>query len=111
MSSRRPSRHAQSSRSIGRFRRNDGSYHRRLILETLEDRWLLSAFTPGDIVVYRIGTLFSSLGTSAAPVFIDEYAPDGTPVQSIPMPTAVSGNQRRLTASGTGTSEGLITRS
>ena len=46
------------------------------------------------------GALNGSLSFAAAPVFVDEFNPAGNLVQSIPLPTAVNGNQRRLTASG-----------
>jgi uncharacterized repeat protein (TIGR01451 family) len=70
-----------------------------------------AAFTPGNIVVYRVGDGSAALSNAATAVFLDEYTPSGTLVQSIPMPTAVSGGQRRLTGSGTSTSDGLISRS
>src|SRR5207237_3896343 len=47
----------------------------------------------------------------AAPVFLDEYTPTGTLVQSIAMPRSTSGLNKRLTASGTATSEGFLTLS
>lgn len=70
-----------------------------------------AAFTPGNLVIYRVGDGVAALTNAATPVFLDEYTPAGTLVQSIALPTAVSGANRRLTASGTATSEGLITRS
>ena len=70
-----------------------------------------AAFTPGNLVLYRVGTGSSALAASATAVFLDEYTPGGTLVQSIPMPTVVSAGNRRLTASGTATSEGYLTRS
>ncbi len=70
-----------------------------------------AAFTAGNLVVYRVGTGSGTLGTSAAAVFLDEYTPSGTLVQTIAMPTAVSGSNRRLTAAGSSTSEGFLTRS
>jgi predicted extracellular nuclease len=72
---------------------------------------LSAAFTPGNIVVYRVGDGSAALSSAATAVFLDEYTPSGTLVQSIAMPTAVSGGQRRLTGSGTSTSDGLISRS
>jgi hypothetical protein len=54
-------------------------------------------FTPGNIVVYRQGDGTADLTTMSglmAPVFLDEYTPTGTLVQSIAMP--VSG--KKLTA-------------
>ena len=83
----------------------------RLRLEQLERRDLLAAFTPGNLVVYRVGDGSATLTSTATAVFLDEYTPGGTLVQSIAMPTSVSGSQLRLTASGTATSEGGITRS
>lgn len=68
--------------------------------------------TPGNVVVYRVGGGGTGgLVNSGSPVFLDEYQPDGTLVQSIPAPTAASGSNHSLIASGTATSEGLITRS
>lgn len=57
-------------------------------------------FKPGNIVVARVGDGSAALGTASAAVFLDEYTPAGTLVQSIPMPTAVTGNNRILTVSG-----------
>lgn len=67
-------------------------------------------FTPGNIVVVRVGTNGSptALSSAAAPVFLDEYTPGGGLVQSIPLPTTVSGANLRLTNSGSATSEGSI---
>jgi len=72
----------------------------------------MSAFAPGNIVVYRVGTpAGGALAATAAPVFLDEYTPAGVLVQSIPMPTADNGLNQMLTASGSATSEGWMTRS
>ncbi len=68
-------------------------------------------FAAGNVVIYRVGTGTGSLLTVATPVFLDEYSPTGTLVQSLPLPVAVNGAQRRLTASGTATSEGSLQRS
>jgi hypothetical protein len=70
-----------------------------------------AAFTAGNLVVYRVGDGTASLSNAAAAVFLDEYTTSGALVQSIPMPTAVSGSNRRLVASGTATSEGYLTLS
>ena len=70
-----------------------------------------AAFTPGNLVIYRVGTGAAALSSSATPVFLDEYTPAGVLVQSIPLPTATSGSNRRLTSSGTAILEGLMTRS
>jgi DNA/RNA endonuclease G (NUC1) len=68
-------------------------------------------FTLGNIVVYRVGDGAAGLGSAATAVFLDEYTSAGTLVQSIAMPTAVSGANKRLTASGSSTTEGFLTRS
>jgi hypothetical protein len=69
------------------------------------------AFTPGNIVVSRVGSGSSALASSATAVFVDEYSPTGTLVQSIAMPTTTSGSVNALLASGTSTSECQMTRS
>ncbi|MEI9947640.1 MAG: hypothetical protein WDO74_01290 [Pseudomonadota bacterium] len=61
--------------------------------------------------VYRVGDGSSSLVNTGNPVFVDEYTAEGSFVRSIAMPLTVNGNNRRLIASGTATSEGLMTRS
>jgi hypothetical protein len=68
-------------------------------------------FTPGNVVVYRVGTGSGSLVNTGNPVFVDEYKTNvpnqAAPVQSITMPSAGGGT--KLVASGTATSEGLLT--
>ena len=58
-------------------------------------------FTPGNLVIYRVGNGTDSLANTGSPVFLDEFSPAGTLVQSRPMPTTASGANRRLVASGT----------
>lgn len=70
-----------------------------------------SQFTVGNLVIYRVGTGSGNLLNTGNAVFLDEYTPTGTLVQSVPMPTAVSGSNKRLIASGTATSEGGLARS
>lgn len=70
-----------------------------------------AAFTTGNLAVYRVGDGTATLVNTGNAVFIDEYTPTGTLVQSIALPTTVSGAQRQLIASGTATSEGLMSRS
>jgi hypothetical protein len=48
---------------------------------------------------------------TGSPVFLDEYTPSGTLVQSMALPTSVSGSNKQLIASGTASSEGLLTLS
>ena len=70
-----------------------------------------AGFTAGNIVVYRVGDGSAALGSAATAVFLDEYTPAGALVQSIALPTAVNGSNRRLTSSGTATNEGMLTLS
>src|SRR5262245_43719495 len=68
-------------------------------------------FTPGNLVVYRVGDGAGTLVNTGNAVFLDEYTTAGALVQSIALPTTVTGSQRQLIASGIATSEGLMTRS
>ena len=70
-----------------------------------------AAFTPGNVVIYRVGNGVGSLVNTGNPVFLDEYTSTGSLVQSIPLPTTASGGNFPLIASGTASSEGLITLS
>jgi hypothetical protein len=70
-----------------------------------------SALAPGDVVVYRVGTGATALASSGTAVFLDEFDPTGKLVQSIAMPTSVSGANKPLVASGTASSEGQLTLS
>lgn len=70
-----------------------------------------AAFTPGDVLVYRVGDGSGLLTTVATPVFLDEYTPAGALVQSVAMPTSASGSQKAMTASGSVVTEGFLTRS
>jgi hypothetical protein len=67
--------------------------------------------TPGDLVIYRVGDGTGSLVNTGSAVFVDEYTPTGTLVQSIPLPSGSSlpTGQNDLVASGTANSEGLLT--
>lgn len=86
----------------------------RLVLSTLA----LAAFaaaqspiTPGNLIVSRVGDGSVALGGAAAPRFLDEYTPAGVFVQTIALPTTVSGANQILTGSGSATSEGFISQS
>jgi len=68
-------------------------------------------FIPGDLVIYRVGDGQEALANTGGAVFVDEYTPSGTLVQSIALPTVVSGNNQPLIASETAVSEGLLNRS
>jgi hypothetical protein len=71
------------------------------------------SFTAGNVTVYRVGATggTTALSGTAAPVFLDEYNASGTLIQSLALPTAVNGANKRLMASGSAGSEGLLTRS
>ena len=96
--------------ALNTIRRRSSAKGRIVTAEILEGRALL-AFTAGNIAVYRVGTGASALTNAATATFIDEYSPTGTLISSTPMPTAVSGFNRRLTNSGTATSEGALSLS
>jgi hypothetical protein len=69
---------------------------------------------PGDLIVYRVGDGSTTLTSAATPVFLDEYNPaslGSAALETIALPTVVSGNNYALTASGTAGSEGLLTLS
>lgn len=68
-------------------------------------------FTKGNLVLVRIGDGSAALGATATAVFFDEYTPDGTLVQSVPLPTSVNGVHKRLTLSGDKSDEGYISLS
>lgn len=85
------------------------SRRRQLAIENLETRVLLAAIGTGNLVVYRVGDGAGGLVNTGNAVFIDEYTPSGTLVQSIAMPTTSSGSNKQLIASGTATSEGMLT--
>jgi hypothetical protein len=69
------------------------------------------AFTSGDVVVYRVGRGHSSLANTGNAVFLDEYTPSGTLVQSVGLPTTPEGPNNPLIASGAASSEGFLTLS
>src|SRR4030095_14542066 len=70
-----------------------------------------AGFTPGNLVIYRVGNGAISPVNTGSPLFLDEYTPAGTLVQSIALPTTAVGAQKQLIASGTATTEGLLNRS
>ncbi len=68
-------------------------------------------FLPTSVVVYRVGDGTAPLRGVSTKVFLDEYSPTGTLIQSVAMPTVASGANLALTATGSSTSEGLMTLS
>ena len=72
---------------------------------------LPAPFTVGNLVVYRVGDGGAALSNTGNPVFLDEFQPNGTHVQTIGLPTTASGPSHQLVASGTAQSEGQLTTS
>jgi hypothetical protein len=70
-----------------------------------------AAFTAGNIVVLTAGDGSATLSSAATPIFLNEFTPSGTLVQTIPMPTAAGGSMRAFAQSGSATSEGALSRS
>src|SRR5688572_3385162 len=68
-------------------------------------------FTPGNLVVLRVGTGAAPLSSSATAAFLDEYTTAGVHVQSVALPTAGAGSNLPLTLTGSSTADGFITRS
>ncbi len=68
-------------------------------------------FTAGDLVVVRVGTGTGSLVNTGNPVYLDEYAIDGTLVQSIALPVAANATNHPFVLGGTSTTEGALNRS
>ena len=93
-------------------RRAPACRHRRPRFELLESRALLAPFTPGNLLVYRLGDGAPlPTGNVATAVFLDEVDPAGNVVQSLAAPTTDSGPHQTLTASPLGEAEGLLTLS
>src|ERR1051326_5659150 len=67
-----------------------------------------AAFGLGDLVIVRVGDGSAALSSAATATFLDEYTPGGVFVQSIPLPTSLSGANQPLTLSGSATSEGFL---
>ena len=78
--------------------------------------WMIAAACSGsaiagdvitrDVVVCRVGSGAATLTAAAASVWLEQHASDGTLVQTIALPTGVSGSNRRLTLGGTKKGEG-----
>jgi hypothetical protein len=86
-----------------------------LRVELLEVRELLSAngFSQNDLVVERVGDGSAPLSNASTAIFLDELTTAGTAVQSLALPTAngASPATNPITAAGTSTAEGQLTRS
>ena len=68
-------------------------------------------FVPGNLVVVQVGTGAAPLSSSATAASLLEFTALGSLMQTINLPTAVSGLNQPLTLSGTATSEGFLTLS
>jgi hypothetical protein len=68
-------------------------------------------FTPGNVVVVRIGDGSAALTSAATATFLLEYTPAGVLVQTIALPTATTGANSILTNTGSSSSDALLTRS
>jgi hypothetical protein len=68
-------------------------------------------FTPGNLVVVRVGDGSATLTSAATATFLVEYTPSGTLVQTVALPVADAGANQTLTISGTSTADGQLTRS
>lgn len=66
------------------------------------------AVNPNNILALRIGDGTLALSGAAQPVFFDEITPAGVVAQTIAMPMANVGANRRFTLSGTATTDGVI---
>ncbi len=65
----------------------------------------------GNLVVVQVGDGSAALAATATAGFLKEFQTNGTPVQTIALPTADSGANQTLTLTGNSTSEGFIAQS
>ncbi|QYO65790.1 choice-of-anchor Q domain-containing protein [Leptolyngbya sp. 7M] len=68
-------------------------------------------FTPGNVVVCRVGNGVTALSNASTPVFLDEYNSMGTLISSLAIPITYQSSNFPLTVSGTADTECMITRS
>lgn len=64
-------------------------------------------FTPGNLIVYRVGDSSTNLVNTGNPVYLSEFTPTGTLVQNIRL-TKIASGQNSIFANGTSTSEGML---
>lgn len=62
--------------------------------------------TPGNLVIYRVGTGSNALASTGNEVFLDEYTTAGSLVQSIAMPA--TGDGTKLVSAGNSSGEGAL---
>lgn len=83
-----------------------------VVFSGFDARGQAAAFSGGNLVVCRVGAVGGgTLTQTGNPMFLDEFTPTGGLVQSIPLPTAINGANRRLVASGIVPAEGALSRS
>jgi hypothetical protein len=71
-----------------------------------------TSLAPGDVVIYRVGSGGTeALTSSATSTFLDEFAPSGSLDATLAFPTTTAGSNKALVASGSASSEGLLTLS
>lgn len=70
-----------------------------------------ATFGEANLVVYRVGDGTNPLTNAATQVSLEEYDASGNHVQSLALPSAGSGDQNAVTATGLSTSEGQLSRS
>jgi hypothetical protein len=80
-------------------------------LGTLSSNADAGGFSANNLVVVRVGDGGVALSSSAAPVFLEERTQAGALIGTLPLPTAVAGANRRLTVTGTASSEAYLSRS
>ena len=68
---------------------------------------ITSGFQPGNLSVLRVGSTSTTLASSGDPVFLDEYSTNGSPLNSVAIPTTGS----NALVIGSASSEGAISRS
>ena len=83
-----------------------------IVCAFLFNKSIQAQFTPGNLVLLRVGNGSTALSSAANPISLIEYTTSGTSTgYSVSMPTSVSGSNRILTQSGSATSEGDLTLS
>ena len=70
-----------------------------------------TSLTPGDVVIYRVGSGSEALTSSATSAYLDEFEAGGSLAATLPLPTSTNGSNKPLVASGSAGSEGLLTLS
>jgi hypothetical protein len=79
-----------------------------LLILTVGIAWT-APITPGNIVVARYGDGVAALSAASTSIFLEEWTTGGVLVQTIAVPTSVSGANLALTGAGSSTSEGALT--